>query len=69
MPDGARAGRGGADLGPAAAAVRPAADEYTRDNPIDIRHVGPLSVEVERDPSLTTPDNVVWLRADGDAAR
>ncbi|HSZ49246.1 MAG TPA: acyl-CoA thioesterase II [Streptosporangiaceae bacterium] len=44
----------------------PAVDEYTRDSPIELRHVGPLSVEVERDPSLATPDNVVWLRADGD---
>jgi len=44
----------------------PAVDEYTWDSPIELRHVGPLSVEVERDPSLATPDNVVWLRADGD---
>jgi acyl-CoA thioesterase-2 len=43
----------------------PAADEYAWDNPIDIRHVGPLSIEVERDPSLATPHNIVWLRADG----
>jgi acyl-CoA thioesterase II len=43
----------------------PAADEYSRDNPIDIRHVGPLSAEVERDPSLAAPNNIVWLRADG----
>ncbi len=44
----------------------PAADEYTRDNPIDMRHVGPLSAEVERDPSLAQGSNVVWLKADGD---
>jgi acyl-CoA thioesterase II len=43
----------------------PAADEYARDNPIDIRHVGSLSAEVERDPSLAAPNNIVWLRADG----
>jgi acyl-CoA thioesterase II len=43
----------------------PAADDFTRDNPIDIRHVGPLSVEVERDPSLASATNVVWLKADG----
>src|SRR5580658_9314498 len=43
----------------------PAADEYAWDNPIDIRHVGPLSAEVERDPSLAAPNNIVWLRADG----
>jgi acyl-CoA thioesterase II len=35
-------------------------------NPIDIRHVGPLTFEAERDPSLRTTRNMVWLRADGD---
>jgi acyl-CoA thioesterase II len=44
----------------------PAADDYARDSPIDIRHVGPLSVEVERDPSLASDSNIVWLRADGE---
>ncbi len=44
----------------------PAADEYARDNPIDMRHVGPLSAEVERDSSLALGSNVVWLKADGD---
>jgi len=44
----------------------PAADEYTWPNPIDIRHVGPLTVEASRDPSLITSRNVVWLRADGE---
>jgi acyl-CoA thioesterase II len=43
----------------------PAAEEYSRDSPIEIRHVGPLSAEVERDPSLGPASNVVWLRADG----
>ena len=43
----------------------PAADEYTRDSPIDIRYVGPLGAEVVRDPSLGPAANVVWLRADG----
>jgi len=42
------------------------AEEFIRDNPIDIRHVGPLTVEVERDPSLISSRNVVWLRADGE---
>jgi acyl-CoA thioesterase II len=37
-----------------------------RDNPIDLRSVGPLSVEAERDPSLRTTRNMVWLRVDGD---
>jgi acyl-CoA thioesterase II len=35
------------------------------DNPIDLRSVGPLSVEAERDPSLRTTRNMVWLRVDG----
>jgi acyl-CoA thioesterase II len=44
----------------------PAVDEFLRDSPIDIRHVGPLTVEAERDPSLSSSRNVVWLKADGD---
>ncbi len=35
-------------------------------SPIDLRSVGPLSVEAERDPSLRTTRNLVWLRVDGD---
>ncbi len=42
------------------------ADSYLRDNPIEIRHVGPLTIEAERDPTLVSSRNVVWLRADGD---
>jgi acyl-CoA thioesterase II len=42
------------------------ADDYTWPNPIDIRHVGPLTAEASRDPSLITSRNVVWLRADGE---
>src|SRR5262249_31406806 len=37
-----------------------------RDNPIDLRFVGPLSVEAQRDPSLRTDQSLVWLRADGE---
>src|SRR5206468_9640193 len=44
----------------------PEAAKYFRDNPIDLRVVGPLSVEAQRDPSLRTDHNLVWLRADGD---
>ena len=33
-----------------------------RDNPIDLRSVGPLAIEVDRDPSLYTGSNLVWLR-------
>ena len=39
---------------------------HYRDSPIDVRSVGPLSVEAERDPSLRTTQNLVWLRVDGD---
>ena len=44
----------------------PSADEYMWPNPIDIRHVGPLTAEASRDPSLITSRNIVWLRADGE---
>ena len=44
----------------------PSAREWYGGNPIDIRHIGPLSFEAERDPSLRTARNLVWLRADGD---
>jgi acyl-CoA thioesterase II len=33
-----------------------------RDYPIELRHVGPLSLEVQRDPALRTSSNYVWLR-------
>jgi acyl-CoA thioesterase II len=42
------------------------ADDYARASPIDLRHVGPLPIEAERDPTLITSRNVVWLRADGE---
>jgi acyl-CoA thioesterase II len=35
-------------------------------NPFDLRSVGPLSVEAERDPSLRTTRSLVWLRVDGE---
>jgi acyl-CoA thioesterase II len=38
----------------------------TRDNPIDLRSVGPLSFEAVGDPSLRTTRNMVWLRVDGE---
>ncbi|GLU46756.1 acyl-CoA thioesterase II [Nocardiopsis ansamitocini] len=34
-------------------------------HPIEIRPVGALSFEAERNPSLSTTDNLVWLKADG----
>jgi acyl-CoA thioesterase-2 len=39
---------------------------FIRDRPIDIRFVGPLTVEAERDSSLRTNQNLVWLRVDGE---
>ncbi len=39
---------------------------HFRDSPIDVRSVGPLSIEAERDPSLRTTRNLVWLRVNGD---
>jgi acyl-CoA thioesterase-2 len=44
----------------------PSVREWYDGNPIDIRHIGPLSFEAERDPSLRTTRNMVWLRVDGD---
>jgi acyl-CoA thioesterase-2 len=39
---------------------------HFRDSPIDLRSVGPLSIEAERDPSLRSTQNLIWLRVDGD---
>ncbi|HEY1703698.1 MAG TPA: acyl-CoA thioesterase II [Trebonia sp.] len=38
---------------------------HMRDSPIDVRSVGPLSIEAEQDPSLATTENLVWLRVKG----
>ena len=38
---------------------------HLRDSPIDLRHVGPLSIEAEHDPALRSPQNYVWLRVTG----
>jgi len=43
-----------------------AAREYSASNPIDIRHVGPLTFEAARDPSLRVTSSMAWLRADGE---
>jgi acyl-CoA thioesterase II len=42
------------------------AADYMRDSPIEIRHVGPLAVEAQQDPSLRTSRSRVWLKADGE---
>ncbi|HUK70123.1 MAG TPA: acyl-CoA thioesterase II [Streptosporangiaceae bacterium] len=42
------------------------ADAFFRNRPIDIRFVGPLTHEAQRDPALRAIESVVWLRVDGD---
>jgi acyl-CoA thioesterase-2 len=42
------------------------AQEFFRNNPIDLRSIGPLTFEAQLHPSLRTDHNLVWLRADGD---
>jgi acyl-CoA thioesterase II len=42
------------------------AHSFFRENPIDLRVIGPLTYEAQRDPSLRTDRNLVWLRADGE---
>jgi acyl-CoA thioesterase-2 len=37
-----------------------------RETPIDLRSIGPLTFEAERDPSLRATRNLVWLRVDGE---
>ena len=44
----------------------PSVRKWYGDQPIDIRHIGPLSFEAARDPALRTTRNMVWLRVDGD---
>jgi acyl-CoA thioesterase II len=42
------------------------ASDFFRNNPIDLRFLGPLSYEVHLGRSLATDHNLVWLRADGE---
>jgi acyl-CoA thioesterase-2 len=39
---------------------------HFKDSPIDLRSAGALSVEAQRDPSLRTAHNFVWLRVTGE---
>ncbi len=39
---------------------------HLRNSPIDLRSVGPLSIEASRDPALRTTRNLVWLRVNGE---
>ena len=38
---------------------------HFRDSPIELRTVGPLSIEAARDPSLRSTRSLVWLRVNG----
>ncbi|MGH3166082.1 MAG: acyl-CoA thioesterase II [Trebonia sp.] len=40
--------------------------EDFRKGAIDVRAIGPLSIEAEQDPSLRTTRNLVWLRVNGE---
>jgi acyl-CoA thioesterase-2 len=63
---------------PAPETIRPSAErliealglhdlpDHLKDTPIDVRSIGPLSIEAERDPSLRTGENLVWLRVNGE---
>jgi acyl-CoA thioesterase II len=42
------------------------APDFFRNNPIDLRFIGPLTFEAQRDPALRADHNHVWLRADGE---
>ncbi len=44
----------------------PSVRRFYDSSPIDIRHVGPLPVEAEKDPGLRSTRSLVWLRADGE---
>jgi acyl-CoA thioesterase II len=35
-------------------------------NPIDIRYLGPLTLEAAQDPALRVTESMAWIRADGD---
>ena len=40
--------------------------ENVKDSPIDVRTIGPLSIEAARDPSLRTTSNYAWIRVTGE---
>src|SRR5436305_10084463 len=44
----------------------PRYERMFRRNPVDLRFPGPLTVEAQRDPSLRSARNLVWLRVDGE---
>jgi acyl-CoA thioesterase II len=44
----------------------PLSDSFHRNRPIDLRLVGPLTHEAQRDPTLRATESLVWLRVDGE---
>jgi acyl-CoA thioesterase II len=40
--------------------------ENVKDSPIDVRTIGPLSIEAARDPALRTTRSYAWLRVNGE---
>ncbi|HKB29541.1 MAG TPA: acyl-CoA thioesterase II [Streptosporangiaceae bacterium] len=44
----------------------PLSDGFYRSRPIDLRFVGPLTLEAQRDPTLRSTESLVWLRVDGE---
>jgi acyl-CoA thioesterase-2 len=44
----------------------PLAPSFYRNRPIDLRFVGPLTHEAQRDRSLRATESLVWLRVDGE---
>ena len=44
----------------------PGFERMLKNNPIELRVLGPLTVEAQHDPSLRTPSNTVWLRVNGE---
>jgi acyl-CoA thioesterase II len=46
--------------------IRGETQEQVFEPPIDVRSVGPLSVEAAGDPALRTTRNLIWLRVDGE---
>jgi len=44
----------------------PSYQRMLKNNPVDLRILGPLTVEAQQDPALRATSNLVWLRVDGE---
>ena len=44
----------------------PEAVDFVHNNPIDIRRIGPLTIEAVLDPALRSTRSMAWIRADGE---